>query len=415
MIIEGRAYYNGEVKHLYLTIEDGFIKDISLSIDKSLKPDIKYTDRGVLILPGFIDIHVHLRDFEQAYKEDFYTGTASAAAGGVTLVFDMPNTVPRNNRLSILNYRDSVANRKSVVDYGLYYGLPPNLDELFGYEELAIGMKVYPDDFKNYKLDHISDVMIYNHAKGIVTVFHAEDPDGYVEDVEDPEVEAEGVKYVAEYTRSIGVPVHITHVTCGDFIFEAKRRNKGLTVDVTPHHLMLSREEVNYPYRRVRPPLRDGKCVESLVKELNGVVDIYATDHAPHTDEEKGVGINGFPGLETAFNVLATLFKKGVISIERIVELYSLNPARRFGLNRFLGYIEKGYLANLTIVNLDSEVKIDPSKFFSKAKHSPFEGMKLMGRVLSTYVRGVEVYNGEDITVEQGYGENILRIRRWVR
>ena len=415
MIIEGKTYYNGEVKRLYLTIEEGIIKDVSLSIDKSLSPDISFNDKGVVILPGFIDIHVHMRDFEQSYKEDFYTGTASAAAGGVTLVFDMPNTVPRNNRLSILQYRDSVAGKKSVVDYGLYYGLPPNLDELFGYEEIAVGMKLYPDDFKNYKLDHISDVIIYNHAKGIVTVFHAEDPEGYIDGVEDPEVEVEGVKYVAEYTRSIGVPTHITHVTCGGFIYEAKRRNRGLTVDVTPHHLMLSKEEVSHPYRRVRPPLRDRDCVESLVKEINGVIDIYATDHAPHTDEEKSMGINGFPGLETAFNVLATLYKKGVISLSRIVELYSSNPARRFGFDRFLGRIERGYIANLSVVNLDAEVEVDTSKFFSKAKHSPFEGMTLAGKVVSTFVRGVEVYDGEDIIVEPGYGENILRVRRWVR
>jgi len=415
MIIEGKVYYRGEVKELFLTIEDGVIKDVSISIDKSLSPDIRFTGKGVLILPGFIDIHVHLRDFEQSYKEDFYTGTASAAAGGVTLVFDMPNTIPRNNRLSILQYRDSIASKKSVVDYGLYYGLPPNLDELFGYEEIAIGMKVYPDDFDSYKLDHISDVMIYNHAKGLVTVFHAEDPGGYIAGDEDPWVEAEGVKYIAEYTRSIGVPTHITHMTCGYLIHEAKRRNKDLTVDITPHHLMLSMEDVDHPYRRVRPPLRSGECVESLMKEVNGAVDIYATDHAPHTIDEKMDGINGFPGLETAFNVLATLYMKGVISLSRLVELYSTNPAARFGLDYILGHIDKGYLANLTVVNLDVEVKIDASKFFSKAKHSPFDGMKLAGRVISTFVRGMEVYNGDDITVKAGYGNNILRVRRWVR
>ncbi|HIQ12976.1 MAG TPA: hypothetical protein EYH44_01100 [Thermoprotei archaeon] len=412
MIIEGRVFYRGSVRELYLFIDGGVIKDIRLSIDKSQSPNIRFMDRGNIILPGFIDIHVHLRDFEQAYKEDFYTGTASAAAGGVTVVFDMPNTVPRNNRLSILQYRDSVADKKSVVDYGLYYGLPPNLDELFGFEDIAIGMKVYPDDLHSYKIDHISDVMIYNHAKDIVTVFHAEEPDGYISGDDSPSIEREGIKYIAGYTKSIGLPTHITHVTCRSFIFDAKNIYTSLTVDSTPHHIMLSSEDLKYPYGRVRPPLRDRECVESLVKELNGLIDIYATDHAPHTWEEKMDGFNGFPGLETAYNVLATLYNKGVLSLNRIVELYSTNPAIRFKLDNILGYIEVGYLANLTVVDLYSSVRVDPTKFFSKAKHSPFDGMKLYGRVISTFVRGVEVYNGEDITVKPGYGVNIKSFKR---
>lgn len=412
MIIEGRVFYKGDVRELYLFIEDGVINNIKISLDKSLSPDIRFMDKGQVLLPGFIDIHVHLRDFEQAHKEDFYTGTASAAAGGVTIVFDMPNTVPRNNRLSILQYRNSIADKKSVVDYALYYGLPPNLDELFGYEELAIGMKVYPDDLHSYRLDHISDVMIYNHVKDVVTVFHAEEPDGYISGDDSPLIEREGIKYIAGYTKSIGVPTHVTHVTCSNFIFEAKNIYTSLTVDSTPHHIMLSSQDLKYPYRRVRPPLRDRECVESLVKELNGSIDIYATDHAPHTWEEKLEGANGFPGLETSFYVLATLYNKGVLTLDRIVELYSTNPASRFRLDNILGYVEEGYLANLTVVNLYSSIRVDSTKFFSKAKHSPFEGMNLYGRIISTFVRGVEVYNGEDITVKPGYGVNIKSFKR---
>lgn len=155
--------------------------------------------------------------------------------------------------------------------------------------------------------------------------------------------------------------------------------------------------------------------MECLLKELNRSVDIYATDHAPHTLEEKEEGINGFPGLETAFNVLATLYNKGVLSLSRITELYSTNPAKRFRLDNLLGRIEVGYMANLTVVDLHVSKIIDSGKFFSKAKHSPFDGMELYGGVVSTFVRGVQVFNGEDITVKDGFGENILKVKRRFR
>ena len=415
MIIHGKAFYRGDVKDLYLYIENGVISDVKLSIPKSATPTYDFSGKGIVILPGFVDMHVHLRDFEQAYKEDFYTGTSAAAAGGVTLVFDMPNTLPRNNKLSILEYRDRIADKKSVVDYGIYYGVPPSLDELFGYEEYAIGMKVYPTDFLDYKLDHMSDVMVYNHAKGILTVFHAEEPNGYVDEKQDLYIEVDGARYIADYTKSIGVPTHITHATCCDVIYEVKYRNKNVTVDVTPHHIFISKDDVDEPYSRVRPPLRSRRCVECLLKELNRSVDIYATDHAPHTLEEKEEGINGFPGLETAFNVLATLYNKGVLSLSRITELYSTNPAKRFRLDNLLGRIEVGYMANLTVVDLHVSKIIDSGKFFSKAKHSPFDGMELYGGVVSTFVRGVQVFNGEDITVKDGFGENILKVKRRFR
>ncbi len=411
MIIKGRFIYRGELIDGYIKLsQDGYIAEVSKDISAGEKVDYKFDDPGTIIFPGFIDIHVHMRDFSQDYKEDFYTGTSSAAAGGITLIIDMPNTEPRNNRLSILEYRDSVANNKAVVDYGLNYGVPPSLDDLFGYESIAIGMKFYPTDFKEYSLDHLSDILIYNYAKGVVTVFHAEEPDGYLRGDRDESLEIEASRYIAGYTDTIGVKTHITHVTNGEVVDIVKAINGKVSFDVTPHHLILSSDDVKPPYGNVRPPLRSRTVRDTLLKYLsNGKIDIYATDHAPHTEEEKSEGENGFPGLETSVAILTTLYHKGFISIQDMVKLYSINPAKLYGLDSLYGYIEPGYIGNFTVVNLKEEWIVDPSKFFTKAKHSPFEGRRVRGRVVSTFIRGVQVYNGDDIQVKRGFGFNIVK------
>ena len=414
MIIEGRFLKDGRIEEGYIFIDKGFIVDIRKTIEHNDKVDYRFMRDGVVIFPGFIDIHVHMRDFSQGYKEDFLSGSSAAAAGGITFFIDMPNTEPRNNRLSILEYRDEVASKKSVVDYALNYGVPPSLDDLFGYEEIAIGMKFYPTDFHEYKIDHLSDILIYNYAKGLVTVFHAEDPEGYMRGEEGIHLEIDASKYIAEYTKTIGVKTHFTHITCCDVVETVKNINSRVTVDTTPHHIMLTNEDVKHPYRRVRPPLRDGRCRDCLLKYLvDGKVDIYATDHAPHTLEEKSGGANGFPGLETSVAILTTLHNKGLISLRDIANLYSKNPAVLYGIDHLYGDIDVGRLASITVVDLKEEWIVDPSTFYTKAKHSPFEGMRLIGRVKSTFVRGMLVYDGENIVAKPGGGVNIVkRFRR---
>jgi len=197
MIIRGKAFIDGEVIESCIEVVDGVITRISKTLSHGESVDYDFMRCGHLILPGFIDIHTHMRDFEESYKEDFSTGTMAAAAGGVTLVFDMPNTRPRNNTLAALEWRDSTAGSKAYVDYGIVYGVPRDLDDLFGYEERAIAMKVYPDDFAVNSLDHMSDVMIYNYAKGVPTIFHAEEPSGYREGGTDISIELEWTRYVS--------------------------------------------------------------------------------------------------------------------------------------------------------------------------------------------------------------------------
>ena len=411
MIIYGKAFIEGGVVEAYIKVEDGVITGISKTLGHGEKVDHDYMRCGHLILPGFIDIHTHMRDFEESYKEDFSTGTMAAAAGGVTVVFDMPNTRPRNNTLAALEWRDDVANSKAYVDYGIIYGVPRDLDDLFGYEERAVAMKVYPDDFAENSLDHMSDVLIYNYAKGIPTIFHAEEPRGYREGRKDLSLEVDWTRYIAEYTSQIGVQTHITHVTCCSVVDEVRELNPRATIDVTPHHIMLSSEDLPPPYGNVRPPLRSRECVECLLRDLvYGRVDMVATDHAPHTWEEKMDGANGFPGLETAFPILSTLRYRGFISVSDIVRLYSYRPAERFGLIDRYGAIREGRYGSLVVVDLNREYRIDPSKFFSKARHSPFKDMEVRGAVVATFVRGEPVYLDGEIVGVKGYGENVRRL-----
>ena len=169
LIIRGKVYINGAVVESSIKVVDGIIRDVGKTIEDD--DVIDFNLPGYLILPGMIDIHVHLRDFEYSYKEDFYTGTSAAAAGGVTLVLDMPNTKPKVNSLSILHKRDYIASRKSVVDYGIYYGVPDSLSMIEDYEKLAIGLKIYPEDMMADE-NLLDELFRYNSEKNIFTIFH---------------------------------------------------------------------------------------------------------------------------------------------------------------------------------------------------------------------------------------------------
>ncbi len=414
MIIRGRAYVKDEVREVSIAVEDGYIKNIRSTSFYTDDEVYDFSRPGLLILPGMVDIHVHLRDFDYGYKEDFYSGSSAAAAGGVSVVVDMPNTRPRVDRLHMLWYRDCVASMNTVVDYGLYYGVPHVLDELEGYEETAIGMKFFPEDMeKPYEL--LDVVFRYNASKDILTIFHPEDPVFLKKGVRPPEAEVKAAVDIAKITMEYGLKTHLTHISTVESLETARRIYRGFTADTCPHYLLLSSDDYTSSYYRVYPPLRSSDMRLQLLKHFTtGDIEMLSTDHAPHDIDEKLCESpwGGFPGLETALPLLLTLFKKDVISLGRIVEAYSMNPARLIGFDNLLGSIEVGKLANLTIVDIDSSYKIDPSKFFSKARHSPFEGWTVYGRVVATFVRGKPVYMDGEIIVERGYGENIIGLRR---
>ena len=413
MIIRGKACLKEGVKEVSIIVGDGFIKDIRIDHTVSGEEVYDYTGKGLVILPGMVDIHVHMRDFDYSYKEDFYTGTSAAAAGGVSVVVDMPNTKPKTNSLGMLWYRDCVASINSVVDYGLYYGVPTKLDELEGYEETAVGMKFFPEDMEIDR-DILSGILRYNARGNILSVFHPEDPHFVKNGFRPPEAEVKAAVDIARLSVRLGFKAHLTHVSTIESIEAARRIDPAISSDTCPHYLTLSNDLFRSSYYRVYPPLRPEDMRRRLLKYFSsGYIEALTTDHAPHETEEKmrESPWGGFPGLETALPLLLTLYKKGVLTLERIVEAYSRCPSKLIGFDQLFGRIEVGKLANFTVVDLDSSYKIDSTRFFSKAKHSPFDGWTVHGRVVATFVRGVPVYQDGEITVPRGFGENIMRLR----
>ncbi len=406
VLIEGLAYISGLLERVQILIEGQRIVEIGKSIPRYVADKVfDFHEKGLIILPGMIDVHVHMRDFRLSYKEDFYTGTVAAAAGGVTIIVDMPNTLPNVNNLEILKLRDWLASTRAIVDYGLYYGVPERADELQGYEEVAIGMKVYPEDLRK---ECLSKVFEYNSQRKILTIFHAEDP-SYKGKEHTPISELRAVTQVLKLTSKMNLKSHITHVTLPQSIDMIRVKIPEVTVDTCPHYVLLSEKYRSSRYYRVNPPLRAESCRRELLKYLiDGKIDILSTDHAPHTLEEKlELERPGFPGLETALPLMLTLVAKDIIGLDRVVELYSMRPARLLGLSNITGKIAKGYYANLAVVDLKREWRVDPQNFLSRAKHSPFENWKIRGKVYATFVRGVMVYENGDITTRWGYGMNI--------
>jgi dihydroorotase len=417
VIVRGRAYLDGDVVDVDILIEDGVITRISRSGLLSDDVIMDFSRHGLLILPGMIDIHVHLRDFDYSYKEDFYSGSAAAAAGGVCLVCDMPNTKPRVDNLSILYYRDKVASVNMLVDYGLYYGVPSSYDELSGFEDIAIGLKVYPDDLsRDWSL--LEELFKYNSKNNVLTVFHPEDPSDLERGVRDVWTEVKAVDKIIGWSVRYGLRAHLTHITSLYSVERVLGSGIGISTDTCPHYLILSSDEHSTRYYRVYPPLRSGVVRNALLKGVvDGAIDILSTDHAPHTYMEKvgEDGWGGFPGLETALPILLDLFNRDLISLGRVVSLYSSNPARILGLDDRYGGISVGAYGSLTVVDLDRDYIVDPARFFSKAKHSPFEGMVFKGSVYATIVRGNLVYLDGEIKLGRGLGINVSRgVRRSV-
>jgi len=409
-IVHGNVYVNGKIhENISLIIDDlGIIKKICKGFIKGER-EFSFRKRGQIILPGMIDVHVHMRDFKESYKEDFYSGTTAAAAGGVTIIADMPNTKPPIDSIEMLKLRSRMASEKAVVDYGLYMAVSSKIPNIAEIEKLAVGIKVYPKDFQSNVINELFSKI--NGAHNVLIVFHAEDPLLIKNEHRPLEAEISGVRRVLKYVLEYNIRAHVTHVTNHIVVDVVKRSPKKITVDTCPHYLLLSSDKVSdEKYYRVNPPLRS----ESLRKKLfeyfiSGKIDVLATDHAPHAFEEKfsEKPSPGFPGLETALPLMLTLVSKGCVKIGDVVRMFSQNPSKLLKIDKYVGSIAAGKYANLAVVDLTREYTIDPKLFFSKAKHSPFEKWKVQGKVIATFVRGQPVFINGEVIANKGYGVNI--------
>ena len=390
-----------------------------------LKAERVFDGGGRLVLPGFIDVHTHLRDFELSYKEDFSSGTAAAVAGGFTLVLDMPNNKPPTTTPEVVKARIQKAEGKLYCGVG-FYATPKRPDQVRDLVNSGcIAMKIYMTRSLNgerYSTEkEIYDLVKETSSLGIMLSVHAEDPKMIrkVGDAPSPNLHAKFHPIKAE-ENAIDMAINaakksrgrlnICHVSTLEGlskIRKAKRNGIDVTCEVTPHHATLTKEvfEKLGKIAIVEPPLRSKKHVEAILRGIsNGDVDILATDHAPHTLEEKERAHPGFPGLEIALPVFFTLVRDGLLPLDRVIDAFTIKPAERFSLNH-TKEIDVGRMANFTVIDLKSERRINQEKFFSKAKFSPFNGMIVKAGVYATFVRGKEVFLNGEIFSKAGVGK----------
>ncbi len=353
-------------------------------------------------LPGMVDVHTHLRDPGATHKEDFYTGTAAALAGGVTMVLDMPNNPIPTVSLKALLQKAKIASSKAVCDYGLIFGANQavNTSEFKKIIRLVSALKIY--------MDQTTGTLLIENAKLLEKIFLTWESDKPIMVHAEDETLAKALFLAKKYNRRI----HCCHVSLKkevEMIKKAKKQKIKISAEVTPHHLFLTENDQKKlgPYGNMKPPLRSHEDVNALWAGIaDGMIDVLATDHAPHTIEEKEhppAGKRppfGVPGLETALPLMLTEVKKGTITLDKVIELYHTNPRRIFNLPKQKNtYIE---------VDLQNRFEIKNSNLKTKCGWSPFVNRKLYGQVKTVVLRGKRVYKDGKILANKGYGTRIL-------
>lgn len=381
---------------------------------------------GLCALPGLIDVHVHLRDMGLAYKEDFATGTAAAAAGGFTTVLDMPNTLPPTDTPRRLVEKEREASKKARVNIGFHAAAVPEAKTTQALARAgAFSLKLYmPKPIAPFNVEDDAQIrQLMNNAREarIPVTVHAEDivsrketpaTDSFrqLADGRPPIFETRAVERIVRIQRQTGCKVHFCHLTLKSSLDKIAAESSSVTSEVTPHHLWLSQrvlEKVGWKAWMV-PPLRsEAERRRLLLATCSGASDVVASDHAPHTVGEKerqpGSSLPGVPGLETELPLMLTLVSKGTLNLSLLVKLLADNPARIFGL-RSKAKLRPGYDGDVILVDLKKRSRIDSSKFFSKAKFSPFDGMTTKGALVSTIVSGRLVYHDGEMLGKEGCG-----------
>ena len=442
VLTNAKAYVDGEIVDCSLAIENGKIFKIGKETQMP-KADEKINLRSLLVLPGLIDVHVHLRDEGKAYKEDFYSGTAAAAAGGMTTVLDMPNNDPVTMSAETLKNRMQIAERKVLVNVGFYSEFPNDLDEikdivsqgamafkLFMACQIG-GLNIDDDEALQDALKKVGDL-------GVPVAVHAEDKAALMvaeEEMKKTErrdvgafltahserVELRAIERLLKISAQVNMRLHFCHMTIEEglnAVIEAKKSGRTVTCEVTPNHLLLS----NTDFERygsliiMMPPLRSKSHIVALWKGIaNGWIDVIGSDHAPHALKEKSASSIwdvkvGVPGLETTLPLMLTMVRKNRLSLAHLVRLLSEKPAEIFNL-KDRGRLEQGRKADLAVIDFNRKFKIDASKFHSKAKYSPYDGWEVQGRPVKTFVNGLLIMDEQEIVAKAGSGEIIRRDR----
>jgi dihydroorotase len=420
LTVEGKVYLNGNLNNCCIGIEDGKITKIK----KILKSENhKYFGKN-LIIPAGIDAHVHFRDPGMTHKEDFSTGSKSAAFGGISCVFDMPNTIPQTTTVENLKDKIRMAERKSYVDFGLYSGITNNnINELSELEKYCNGFKLYLGGstnsmaFDNENLKLLKDLNFNDKP----ILIHAEDKEclddnriiekNLVDHIKSRpyQCEKKALNDIIKTFNENNLKIHICHISSSVGINLLKSRD--ITCGVTPHHLFLDIENKkrNQSFFKTNPPIRQNFERDYLFKCLqNKNIDIIESDHAPHTIDEKNIEFDnspsGVPGVETMIPLFLFLANKGILSINRIVEIFCEKPSEILNIPK--GKIEIGRDADLMIVDLKKTCKIKEERLHYKCGWTPFENFYAVFPK-DVFIRGEHLIRDSEIIVNKGFGNFI--------
>ena len=414
-------------------IKDGFVvgvgkQDIAITngriSERGEHIEAKAEDRiidaeGLVVAPAFVDVHVHLREPGYGYKERIATGTMAAARGGYTTVCSMPNLNPVPDSVENLKAQQEIIDRDAKIEVLPYAAITIGRkgEELVDMASLVGKVCAFSDDGSGVQVDGMMERAMTEAVKhDQLIAAHCEVEEllkgGYIHDGEYAkahghkgicsESEWEQVKRDIEIAERLGCRYHVCHISTKEtvqLVREAKARGVKVTCETGPHYLIFTDMDLEEDARwKMNPPLRSAEDRAALIEGIkDGTIDMIATDHAPHSVEEKSRGLKdsamGIVGLETAFAALNThLVRKGVITMERLVELMSLNPRKVF---RIAGGLNEGDRADVVLLDTEKEWRVDSAKFYSMGRISMFDGREMTGDVVMTLHRGEIVYDNK--------------------
>ena len=413
---------SNELVAVDLLVKDGIIIEMNECIENTEAQ--VYDLAGKLVSPGLIDVHVHLREPGYERKETIETGTKAAARGGYTMIAAMANTIPVPDSMENVTYIEGLLQQSAQVRVFPYAAitLGERGAEIVDVEALSeTSILGFSDDGRGIQEAGVM-YQAMQRAKAVnkPIVAHCEDDSllfgGYLHDGEYAKANGHrGILSVSEsaqiardimLAQATGVHYHICHISTKEsveLVRFAKAQGINVTAEVSPHHLILCDTDIvnDDPNFKMNPPLRADAdriaCVQGL---LDGTIDVIATDHAPHHEDEKAWGIEtapfGIVGLETAFPLMYTTFvKTGKMTLKQLIDCMSTKPATIFNLP--YGKLEVGAVADITIIDLDKEMEIDSTQFLSKGKNTPFNGYRVAGWPVMTLVDGKVVYKDEQV------------------
>jgi len=418
LIKNALTYIDKSFKKSDVFIKDGIIHSLGISISSDNVDRVIDAQDKYFLIPGFVDVHTHLREPGFSYKETIKSGSMAGARAGYNVLCTMPNLNPAPDSVENLRVQTDIINRDAVIDvlpFGTITKGRKGVGEIIDFESMADKVVGFSDDGTGVQTDELMQQAMTECARlGKIISAHCEVNDllkgGYIHDgaycrIHNhkgicSESEWAQIERDCKLAEKTGCRYHVCHISTKEsveIIRNAKARGVDVTCETGPHYLTMCDMDLQENGRfKMNPPLRSAQDRQALIDGvLDGTIDVIATDHAPHSAEEKSKGLAksamGVVGLETAFAVLNTkLVKTGIITLEKLVELMSVRPREIFGIEG--GEIKEGAPANLCLIDTDKQWVVNPDTFVTMGRATPFEGWKLQGENLLTILRGEIVY-----------------------